>query len=89
MGGSLNHLYYCRNCEKIKKTKKAYEVNFVIRKQNKINLIEVKSSDSKSIKSLKLTKEIYDKTISNLFVLHDGEIKGVAKKQMMKKLFWE
>ncbi len=66
-------LYFYK--KEIENTKKTYEVDFVIRKGNKINLIEVKSSESNSIKSLKMVKDIYGKTISNLYVLHDGEIK--------------
>ena len=65
--------------KEIKEAKKTYEVDFVIRKQNKINLIEAKSSDSKSIKSIKLAKEIYGKTISGMYVLHEGEIKKGSK----------
>ena len=51
----------------------------MIRKGNKISLIEVKSSESSLIKSLKMAKEIYGKTISKLYVLHDGEIKIGSK----------
>lgn len=66
-------LYFYK--KEIEKAKKTYEVDFVIRKGNKINLIEAKSSESSSIKSLKMAKDIYGKSISNLYVLHDGEIK--------------
>lgn len=70
-------LYFYK--KEIKETKKTYEIDFVIRKGNKISLIEAKSSESNSIKSLKMAKDIYGKTISNLYVLHDGEIKIGSK----------
>ena len=70
-------LYFYK--KEIKENKKAYEIDFVIRKGNKISLIEVKSSESSLIKSLKMAKEIYGKTISKLYVLHDGEIKIGSK----------
>lgn len=72
------HILYFYKKE-IKEAKKTYEVDFVIRKEKKINLIEVKSSTSQSIKSLKKVKDIYGKTISNMYVLHDGEIKIGSK----------
>jgi len=58
-----------------KSEKKVYEVDFVIREKNRIKLVEVKSSGSKCIKSLKKAKEAYGKTISEMIVLHSGEIK--------------
>ncbi len=70
-------LYFYK--KEIKETKKSYEIDFVIRKGNKISLIEAKSSESNSTKSLKMAKDIYGKTISNLYVLHDGEIKVGSK----------
>ena len=65
--------------KEIKEIKKKYEIDFVIRRQNKLSLVEVKSSNSNSIKSLKMTKDTYGKTINNLYVLHDGEIKKGSK----------
>lgn len=65
--------------KEIKEIKKTYEIDFVIRRQNKLSLVEVKSSNSNSIKSLKMTKDTYGKTINNLYVLHDGEIKKGSK----------
>ena len=55
--------------------KKTYEVDFVIRDVNKLKLVEVKSSGSKYIKSLKKAEEIYGKSIDEMVVLHHGDIK--------------
>ena len=55
--------------------KKTYEVDFVIRDVNKLKLVEVKSSGSKYIKSLKKAEEIYGKSIEEMVVLHHGDIK--------------
>lgn len=60
--------------------KKTYEVDFVVREVNKLKLIEVKSSGSRYIKSLKRAKEMYGKSIDEMIVLHDGDIK-IGKKE--------
>ena len=58
-----------------KENKKVYEVDFAIREKSRIRLIEVKSGRSDSIKSLKKAKGIYGKSISEMIVLHAGEMK--------------
>ncbi len=68
-----HHAYYYRKLDE--REKKTYEVDFVIRHKNKIILIESKSSDSTSIKSLKKAKTIYGKSIDELIVLHSGDFK--------------
>ncbi len=51
------------------------EVDFLIRRQEKVIPIEVKSGSSKSIKSLQKFKERFGKKIGQAIVLHDGEVK--------------
>ena len=51
------------------------EVDFLIRRQDKVIPIEVKSASSQSIKSLKKFKERFGKKIGQAIVLHDGEVK--------------
>ena len=48
---------------------------FLIRRNNKVIPIEVKSSESSSIKSLKKFKETYNSKIGVQYVLHDGDLK--------------
>ena len=54
-------------------------MDFVIRKRNKIQVIEAESSGSSSIKSLKRVRNIYGKSIGDLIVLHSGDIKHGGK----------
>lgn len=66
--------YYFKKVNK--ETKKTVaEVDFLIRRNNKISLIESKSSLSDSIKSIKLVKSLFPKRIGQCYVLHDGDIK--------------
>lgn len=51
------------------------EVDFLIRKKGKVIPIEVKSSSSKSVKSLKKFKERFGEKKGPSIVLHDGEVK--------------
>ena len=50
------------------------EIDFLIRKDNIVVPIEVKSGENKSIKSLKKLKESFGKRIGDGIVLHHGEI---------------
>lgn len=59
-----------------KETKRTeMEIDFLIRKNSKINPIEVKSGNHKSLSSIKKLKETYEKRIGNGIILHHGEIK--------------
>ncbi|MBP5261393.1 MAG: ATP-binding protein [Clostridiales bacterium] len=59
-----------------KETKKTeMEIDFLIRKNSKINPIEVKSGDHKSISSIIKLRETYEKRIGKGIILHHGEIK--------------
>lgn len=59
-----------------KQTKRTeMEIDFLIRKNSKINPIEVKSDDHKSLSSIKKLRETYEKRIGNGIILHHGEIK--------------
>lgn len=59
-----------------KETKRTeMEIDFLIRKNSKINPIEVKSGDHKSLSSIKKLRETYEKRIGNGIILHHGEIK--------------
>lgn len=51
------------------------EVDFLIRRQDKVIPIEVKSASSQSIRSLKKFKDRFGKKIGQAIVLHDGEVK--------------
>ena len=66
-------LYFYKKVDKESK-KTVAEVDFLIRIQNKVCPIEVKSGTKESIKSLKKLKESYSKIIGSCYVLHDGEI---------------
>lgn len=66
--------YYFKKIDKEKK-KSIAELDFLIRRDNKIAVIESKSSESDSIKSIKYVKETYPKRIGKCYILHDGDIK--------------
>ena len=65
--------YYKKVNKETKKTE--IEVDFLVRRNNKIVLIEAKSSDSNSIDSLIKAKKMFSKQISKSIVLHEGDIK--------------
>jgi len=66
--------YYFKKVDKeLKKT--VAELDFLVRRENKINIIESKSSDSDSIKSINYVKATYPKRIGKCYILHDGDIK--------------
>ena len=51
------------------------EIDFLIRQQNKLCPIEVKSTNTYTISSLLKFKKVFNKKIGKLFVLHNGDIK--------------
>lgn len=68
------------NCYFFKKTDKeskktVAEIDFLIRRENKIIPIEAKSSVAESIKSLTLFKKTYSNKIGTQLILYDGDIK--------------
>ena len=67
-------IYYFKKTDKESKCV-TMEVDFLIRRGNKIIPIEAKSASSASIKSLKLFKETYRKAIGAQYVLHEGDVK--------------
>ena len=66
-------LFYKKVNKETKRTE--MEIDFLIRKNSKINPIEVKSGDHKSLSSIKKLRETYEKRIGNGIILHHGEIK--------------
>lgn len=70
--GEKNY-YYKKVSKETKKTEA--EIDFLLRRNNKICLVEVKSSDSNSISSMERIKRTYPKRIGASIVLHDGDIK--------------
>ena len=65
--------YYKKVNRETKKTEA--EIDFLIRRNNKIALIEAKSSDSNSVESLKKVKTMFSDKISKSIVLHEDDIK--------------
>ena len=65
--------YYKKVNKETKKTEA--EIDFIIRRNNKVNLVEAKSSVSNSIESLKKVKEMFSDKIGKSIVLHEGDIK--------------
>ena len=60
-----------------KETKKTtVEIDFLIRRQNKVIPIEVKSGENKSTASILKLKETFGKRIGQGIILHHGEIKS-------------
>ena len=68
-----HNVYFYRQINKESK-RTTLEIDFLIRKENKVIPIEVKSGDNRSIKSLIKLKGIFGKKIGNGIVLHHGEI---------------
>lgn len=66
--------YFYKKTDKEKKVT-VMEVDFIIRRGNKIIPIEVKSSDADSIQSLKKFKETFSNRIGQQYILYDGDIK--------------
>ncbi len=69
-----HHAYYYKKVDEISK-KTTMEIDFLIRKDDKVIPIEVKSGESKAISSLLKFKKTFSKKIGQLIVLHDGIIK--------------
>lgn len=69
-----HNIYYYKKTDK--KTKMTImEIDFLIRQNNKVCPIEVKSTNNYSITSLKKFKNMYIKKIGRAYVLHNGDIK--------------
>jgi len=69
-----NQLYYYKKVDKEKK-RTILEIDFIIRKGNKIIPIEVKSSTTESLTSLRKFKQMFSNKIGIQYVLHNGDIK--------------
>lgn len=67
-------VYYFKKVDNKTKTT-SLEIDFLIRRGNKLIPIEVKSSDSTSIKSLLKFKEMFKGKIGTSYVLHEGDLK--------------
>ena len=69
-----DNIYYYKKVDKESK-RTILEIDFLIRRNNKIIPIEVKSSSAESISSLKKFKEIFNTKVGLQYVLYDGDIK--------------
>lgn len=67
-------IYYFKKVDKESK-KTVLEIDFLIRRENKIIPVEVKSSTANSILSLKKFKQFYSTHVGIQYVLYDGDIK--------------
>lgn len=67
-------IYFYKKTNKDSK-KTTMEIDFLIRRNNKVVPIEAKSSDSVSIKSMLSFKKIYNSKIGNQYVLHSGDVR--------------
>ena len=67
-------VYYYKKVNKDTKKTEA-EIDFLIRRNNKISLVEAKSSNSNNIGSLKKVKEMFKDKVGKSIVLHEGDIK--------------
>lgn len=72
-----NAYFYKKTSTDTKKT--VMEIDFLLRKNNKIIPVEVKSGSSKSVKSITNFMESFSQTSSEGIVLHHGEIKREGK----------
>ena len=68
-----NMCYYKKVDKESKRT--VIDVDFLIRKNNKVLPIEVKSSRRTTIKSLKAFRKMFPKKLGEAYVLYDGDIK--------------
>lgn len=55
--------------------KTVMEIDFLVRRGNKVCPIEVKSGSSRSLKSLVRFKEAFGRKVGTGYVLHSGEIR--------------
>ncbi len=69
-----NEIYYFKKVDKETK-KTVLEIDFLIRRENKVVPIEVKSSKVDSYESLKKFKEMFNCKIGLQYILYDGDIK--------------
>ena len=67
-------IYFYKKTDKDSK-KTTMEIDFLIRRNNKVVPIEAKSSDFVSIKSMLSFKKIYNSKIGNQYVLHSGDVR--------------
>lgn len=67
-------IYYYKKVDKDTK-KTVLEIDFLIRRDNKVIPIEVKSSSAESISSLKKFKDMFNTKVGLQYVLYDGDIK--------------
>ncbi len=67
-------VYFYKKTDKENK-RTSLEVDFLIRRDNKVNPIEVKSSNSNSIKSIEKFKSMFDCKNCQGYVLHEGDLK--------------
>ncbi len=68
------NIYYYKKTDKVSKTT-VMEIDFLIRHNNKVCPIEVKSTNNYTISSLLKFKNTFNKKIGSLYVLHNGDIK--------------
>ena len=68
-------LYYYKKVDKVKK-QTIMEIDFLIRRDNKLLPIEVKSSGADSISSLLKFKQTFSNKIGLQYVLYDGDVKS-------------
>ena len=69
-----DNIYYYKKVDKNSK-RTILEIDFLIRRDNKVIPIEVKSSTAESISSLKKFKEMFNTKVGLQYVLYDGDIK--------------
>ena len=69
-----DNLYYYKKTDKEKK-QTIMEIDFLIRRDNKLIPIEVKSSEAYSLSSLKQFKKCFNGKVGLQYVLYDGDIK--------------
>ncbi len=67
-------IYFYKKSDKATK-KTVMEIDFLVRRENKVIPIEAKSSDSSSIKSLLNFKQTYNSKIGPQYVLHSGDVR--------------
>ena len=71
---NCHNVYYYKKTDKESKNT-VMEIDFLIRHNNKVCPIEVKSTNNYTISSLLKFKNIFNKKIGTLYVLHNGDIK--------------
>lgn len=69
-----HNLYYYKKIDKDTK-KTIMEVDFLIRQNNKVCPVEVKSSNNYQLSSLLKFKTMFNSQIKTLYVLHEGDLK--------------